>query len=358
MPSDDPWWKTAVFYQIYPRSFADSDGDGVGDLGGIRAHLADLAWLGVDALWISPFYRSPMADFGYDVSDYCDVDPLFGTLEEFDLLVEEAHALGLRVIIDWVPNHTSDQHPWFVDAATRPDSAHRDWYVWRDATPDGGPPNNWVSAFDLTAPAWTFDERRASGTCTCSSRPSPTSTGTSPPWRRPCTTCSASGSTAGSTGPGRRDPLHRQGPRTCPTTRRRWPASPTARSTTSRSPTSGSGPSGAHRRLPRRPVIVGEVFLLSTEAVATYYGDDDELHLAFNFPPLFALWQQEAWPGASTRRWRALDPRGAWPTWVLSNHDNPRHRTRYDRARPCSARTRPPRHGAARPGPGRRRSCC
>ena len=113
-----PWWQEAVFYQIYPRSFADSNGDGVGDLAGIRAHLPDLAWLGVDALWISPFYRSPMVDFGYDISDYCDVDPRFGTLEEFDRLLEEAHALGIRVIIDWVPNHTSDQHPWFVDART------------------------------------------------------------------------------------------------------------------------------------------------------------------------------------------------------------------------------------------------
>ena len=103
-----PWWKQAVFYQIYPRSFADSDGDGVGDLAGIRSHLGDLAWLGIDALWISPFYRSPMVDFGYDVSDYCDVDPLFGTLEDFDRLLDDAHALGIRVIIDWVPNHTSE----------------------------------------------------------------------------------------------------------------------------------------------------------------------------------------------------------------------------------------------------------
>jgi 1,4-alpha-glucan branching enzyme len=112
----EPWWKTAVFYQIYPRSFADSDGDGVGDLAGIRSHLADLAWLGVDALWISPFYPSPMVDFGYDISNYCDVDPRFGTLDDFDALIEDAHSLGLRVIIDWVPNHTSDQHPWFIDA--------------------------------------------------------------------------------------------------------------------------------------------------------------------------------------------------------------------------------------------------
>ncbi len=119
------WWEKAVFYQIYPRSFADSNGDGIGDLAGIRAHLGDLAWLGVDALWLSPFQPSPMVDFGYDVSDYCDVDPLFGTLDDFDGLVTEAHALGLKVIIDWVPNHTSDQHPWFLDARSGPDADHR-----------------------------------------------------------------------------------------------------------------------------------------------------------------------------------------------------------------------------------------
>ena len=111
-----PWWQTAVVYQIYPRSFLDTNGDGVGDLEGIRRRLDHLVWLGVDALWISPFFRSPMKDYGYDVSDYCDVDPLFGTLADFDRLLAEAHARGLRVIIDWVPNHTTDQHPWFREA--------------------------------------------------------------------------------------------------------------------------------------------------------------------------------------------------------------------------------------------------
>ena len=134
-----PWWQTAVFYQIYPRSFLDTDGDGVGDLEGIRRRLDHLVWLGVDAVWISPFFRSPMKDYGYDVSDYCDVDPLFGTLADFDRLLAEAHARGLRVIIDWVPNHTSDQHPWFREARASRSSRKRDWYVWRDGTPDRPP---------------------------------------------------------------------------------------------------------------------------------------------------------------------------------------------------------------------------
>src|SRR5580700_6501143 len=146
------WWQDGTIYQIYPRSFQDSNGDGIGDLTGILSRVDYLATLGIDALWISPFYPSPMADFGYDVADYCDVDPLFGTLEDFDRLLDDAHALGIRVIIDWVPNHTSDRHPWFVDSRSGPDSEHRRWYVWRDGRPDGSPPNNWVAAFDLSAP--------------------------------------------------------------------------------------------------------------------------------------------------------------------------------------------------------------
>ena len=150
------WWQHGIVYQVYPRSFQDTNGDGVGDLPGIHRRLDYLASLGVDAVWVSPIYPSPMADFGYDVADYCDIDPLFGTLADFDALVAEAHARGLKVILDFVPNHTSDRHPWFLDSRSSRKSAKRDWYIWRDGKPDGAPPNNWISHFG--GPAWTFDE--------------------------------------------------------------------------------------------------------------------------------------------------------------------------------------------------------
>ena len=152
------WWKGACIYQIYPRSFADSNGDGIGDLAGITAHLDHVASLGVDAIWISPFFTSPMRDFGYDVADYCDVDPIFGTLADFDALIARAHGLGLKVMIDMVFAHTSDQHAWFGESRQDRANPKSDWYVWRDANPDGTPPNNWQSVFG--GPAWTWDARR------------------------------------------------------------------------------------------------------------------------------------------------------------------------------------------------------
>ncbi len=153
-----PWWHGATIYQIYPRSFADSNGDGIGDLPGITAHLDHVAALGVDAIWLSPFFTSPMKDFGYDVANYCDVDPIFGTLADFDALVARAHALGLRIIIDQVWSHTSDEHPWFVESRSSRTNPKADWYVWADARPDGSPPSNWQSVFG--GPAWTWDARR------------------------------------------------------------------------------------------------------------------------------------------------------------------------------------------------------
>jgi alpha-glucosidase len=153
-----PWWRGATIYQVYPRSFADSNDDGIGDLPGITARLDYIASLGVDAIWLSPFFTSPMRDFGYDVADYCDVDPIFGTLADFDALIARAHALGLRVLIDQVYAHTSDQHRWFMDSRTSRTGPHADWYVWADAKPDGSPPSNWQSVFG--GPAWTWDARR------------------------------------------------------------------------------------------------------------------------------------------------------------------------------------------------------
>jgi alpha-glucosidase len=148
------WWKQGVIYQIYPRSFLDSNGDGVGDVCGIIGRLDYLAWLGVDAIWISPIYTSPMADFGYDIMDYCAVDPIFGTLADVDCLVRGAHRRGIRIILDLVANHTSDRHPWFLESRSSRSNRKRDWYIWRDGKADGGPPNNWTSNFGGSAWAW------------------------------------------------------------------------------------------------------------------------------------------------------------------------------------------------------------
>ncbi len=155
---DKYWWRGAVIYQIYPRSFQDHNGDGIGDLVGITERLDYVADLGVDAIWLSPFFTSPMKDFGYDVSNYRDVDPIFGTLGDFDRLLEKAHALRLRVIIDQVISHTSDKHPWFQESRLNRTNARKDWYVWAEAKPDGTPPNNWLSIFGGSA--WTWDSRR------------------------------------------------------------------------------------------------------------------------------------------------------------------------------------------------------
>lgn len=152
------WWRGGVIYQIYPRSFQDSNGDGVGDLPGITRRLEHVAKLGADAVWLSPFFKSPMKDFGYDISDYRDVDPMFGTLADFRTLVDRAHALGLKVMIDQVYSHTADQHPWFVESRASRDNPKADWYVWADPMPDGTPPNNWLSIFGGSA--WQWDTRR------------------------------------------------------------------------------------------------------------------------------------------------------------------------------------------------------
>ncbi len=336
MSATPPWWQTAVVYQIYPRSFADADGNGIGDLPGILAHLDDLAWLGVDAIWVSPFYPSPMRDFGYDVADYYDVDPVFGTLADFDALVAAAHERGLRVLVDWVPNHSSSDHPWFVAARSSRSDRKRDWYIWRDPGPGGELPNNWTSTFTQGAPAWTLDAATGQLYLHLFLPEQPDLN-----WANPAVEAAMHDTLRFWLDRGvdgfRMDVIHGIG---------KDPALPddppdlapvVPHSALNDTPETHELLRRIRKLLDSYPgdrVAVGEVFLLSTAKVAEYYGDGDELHLAFNFPPLFAPWAADAWRKRIARAEQAIGGVGGWPTWVLSNHDNPRHRTRYGGSEP------------------------
>jgi len=326
---DEPWWKAAVVYQIYPRSFADHDGDGIGSLQGIRSRLDHLVWLGVDALWLSPFYRSPMADFGYDVSDYCDVDPLFGTLADFDALVADAHGRGLKVIVDWVPNHTSSEHPWFVDARSSRDAEHRDWYVWRDPTPDGSPPNNWVQAWTDGGPAWTLDPATDQWYLHLFLPEQPDLD-----WRNPHVVDAMHDVLRFWLDRGvdgfRMDVLHALG-KDAGLSDDPPELLPIPHSALNHDPSTHEivrGLRGVLEEYDGDPMMVGEIFLLDTAMVASYYDGGAGVHLAFNFPPLFAPWDAPSWRRRLDEVAKEIEPQG-WPSWVLSNHDQPRHRTRY-----------------------------
>ena len=325
----EPWWKSAVVYQIYPRSFADSNGDGVGDLQGIRGHLDHLAWLGIDAIWLSPFYRSPMADFGYDVSDYCEVDPLFGTLADFDALLADAHALGIRVIVDWVPNHTSDQHPWFVDARSSVDAQQRDWYVWRDQTSDGVAPNNWVQTWTEGQPAWTVDPTTDQWYLHLFLPQQPDLN-----WRNPAVVAAMHDVMRFWLDRGvdgfRMDVLHALG-KDSELTNDPPEMLPIPHSALNHHESTYEIVQGLRSVLEEYDgdrMMVGEIFLLDTALVASYYDGGRGVHLAFNFPPLYTPWNAELWRFRVSEVAREIEPQG-WPSWVLSNHDQPRHRTRY-----------------------------
>ena len=331
-----PWWRDAVVYQIYPRSFCDTSGDGIGDLAGITAHLDHLAWLGVDALWLSPIYRSPMADFGYDVACHTDVDPRFGTLEDAETLIDAAHERGLRVLLDFVPNHTSSAHPWFV--AARSGQGPRDWYVWRDPAPDGGPPNHWVATFDPTRPAWTFDEGSGQYYLHLFLPEQPDLD-----WNHPGVVEAqhdvlrfwldrgVDGFRADVVHLIGKDPALADDPRDLAgevrvgfhfEPDRLLPLLRGLRRTID----SHIEPGAAQ---PRERVIVGEVNLSRPEDLIACADGGHGLHLVFNFALLRAPWDAEAWRQVLAEVSAAADPAGAWPTWVLSNHDEPRHRTRY-----------------------------
>jgi alpha-glucosidase len=323
-----PWWQTAVVYQIYPRSFCDTDGDGIGDLGGIAAHLDHLADLGVDALWLSPFYPSPMKDFGYDVADYCDVDPLFGDLATFDALVAAAHERDLKVIVDWVPNHTSSEHPWFVEARSSRESPKRDWYVWRDPNPDGSPPNNWVQTWTDGDPAWTFDEATGQWYLHLFLPEQPDLN-----WANPEVVAAMHDVLRFWLDRGvdgfRMDVLHALGK----DIDQDDPAEllPIPHSALNHHPSTHEIIRGLRSVLDEYDgdrMMVGEIFLLDTTMVGTYYDGGQGVHLAFNFPPLYARWDAGKWAEAIRKVEQEIEPVG-WPSWVLSNHDQPRHRTRY-----------------------------
>ena len=325
MPDDDlPWWKTAVIYQIYPRSFLDTDGDGIGDLEGVRRRLDHLEWLGVDAIWLSPIFPSPMADFGYDVADYCDVDPVFGDLADVDRLIDEAHQRGIKVLLDWVANHTSDQHPWFVASRSSRDNPKRDWYVWRD----DGQTNNWVAAF-ANGPGWTRDDETGQWYLHLFLPEQPDLD-----WENPEVVEAMHATLRFWLDRGvdgfRADVIHCIG---------KDPALPDDPPEVAGIPHSGLNDdprTHEHVRGIRRlldsydgdRMVVGEVYLLDTNLVAEYYGAGDELHLAFNFPPLYLPWKASRWRRAIEQAMDVVDPVG-WPTWVLSNHDNVRHRSRF-----------------------------
>ena len=330
-PSDDvPWWHTAVIYQIYPRSFADGDGDGIGDLPGLLEHLPHLVDLGIDALWLSPVYPSPMADFGYDVADHCAIDPVFGTLADFDALVAAAHGAGLKVVLDYVPNHTSDRHPWFVEARRSVDSPRRDHYVWRDPAPGGGPPNNWRAAFG-DEPAWTLDEASGQYYLHLFLPEQPDLNWDEPRVVEEMSDVLRFWMARGVDG-FRADVVHCIG---------KGPELPDAPDELAGLPACifDHGP-GTHECLrhlrrvvdgdePGAHLLLGETAVFDRDQQLSYLGLGDELHLAFNFLILHAQWDAAVWRHELELAYAGHDRVGAWPTWVLSNHDLPRHVTRY-----------------------------
>ena len=327
---DVPWWQGAVVYQVYPRSFADADGDGVGDLRGLIAHLDHIAGLGADAIWTSPLYRSPMADNGYDVSDYCDIDPVFGTLEVFDTLVEEAHRRDLRVLMDWVPNHTSAEHPWFVESRTSRESAKRDWYYWRGSDP-AELPNNWQSNFG--GPAWTWDAGTEQWYLHLFLDQQPDLNWNNPEVREAMHDTLRFWLDRGVDG-FRMDVVHLIG---------KDPALPDLPEALLRWPIAGvyDNPSthpllrGIRKVLDAYPgdrASVGEVNLRDPRRLAAYYGDGDELQMVFIFRCLDVGWDAAGWAKLLDDVAQEL-PVHAWPAWVLGNHDEKRVRTRLQSVR-------------------------
>ncbi|MGE5359832.1 MAG: alpha-amylase family glycosyl hydrolase [Bacteroidales bacterium] len=329
-PDSSSWWRHAVIYQIYPRSFMDGNGDGIGDLRGIRSRLDYLKWLGIDTLWLSPIYPSPQADFGYDVSDYTAVDPIYGTMADFDGLVGDMHARGMRILLDFVPNHTSDRHPWFLESRLSRENPKRGWYIWRDAAADGGPPNNWLSNFGGSAWQWDEHTRQYYYHAFLPEQPDLN-------WRNPDVEAAMSDVLRFWLARGvdgfrvdvlwhlmKDDQLRDNPPNPA------W--HPGISPYYSLVPTFSADRPEIHdlvMRLRRvlsaygERLMLGEIYL-PIERLVSYYGPQGPSpHVPFNFQLIQLPWTATAIGAAIDAYERALPP-GASPAWVLGNHDKPR----------------------------------
>ena len=324
------WWQRGIVYQVYPRSFMDANCDGIGDLPGILSRLDYLRWLGVDALWLSPIYPSPMKDFGYDVADYMAVDPVFGTLEDFDRLVAAAHARSLKLILDFVPNHTSDQHWWFRESRASRHNPRRDWYLWRDPAPGGGPPNNWLSCFGGSA--WQLDEATGQYYYHAFLPEQPDLN-----WRNPEVVQAMLGVLRFWLERGVdgfrvdvlwhlvKDEHFRDNPCNDAWCEGMDPYQALIPLHTSDRPEVHDIVRQMRRVVDEygERVLIGEIYL-PIERLVKYYGEDlAGAHLPFNFQLLSAPWNAGELARLIAEYERAL-PEGAWPNWVLGNHDKPR----------------------------------
>jgi alpha-glucosidase len=324
------WWQRGIIYEVYPRSFQDTNGDGVGDLLGILARLDYLVELGVEALWIAPIYPSPMADFGYDVADYCGIDPTFGTLADFDRLLEAVHERGLKLILDFVPNHTSDAHPWFLESRSSRDNPKRGWYLWRDAADDGGPPNNWLSNFGGSAWGWDALTRQYYYHSFLKQQPDVN-------WRNP-ELCEAMLDVLrfwldrGVDGfrvdvmwllikdaKFRDNPVNPEYHANAPSAHRLLPLYNSDRPEIHDLVATMRSVLGSYRGR----VLIGEIYLPVNQLVSYYGKELKGAELPFNFQLIPCAWSADAITQI-IREYEAALPPGAWPNWVLGNHDQSR----------------------------------
>ncbi|HEX5282148.1 MAG TPA: alpha-amylase family glycosyl hydrolase [Micropepsaceae bacterium] len=324
------WWEHAIIYEIYARSFQDSNGDGIGDLNGITSRLDYLSWLGVNAIWITPIYPSPMKDFGYDVANYQGIDPVFGKLSDFDNLIEQAQGRGLRVILDFVPNHTSDQHPWFRESRSSRNNPKRDWYIWHDGRPDGSPPNNWISNFGGSG--WEWDEATGQYYYHAFLKEQPDLN-----WRNPAVQTAmhnvlrfwldrgVDGFRVDVLWHLMKDPEFRDNPPNPAYDPSQAEIDKNLQLYSADHPDIHNVVQDIRRVLDtyKDRVLIGEIYLPMERLVAYYGKETGEAHLPFNFQLLQTPWNARR-VGAVIREYDGIVPEQHWPNWVLGNHDKPR----------------------------------